>query len=148
MKKAILAGAAALVVAAGGYFGGQAMGLFGQKAMTGEEISAVLAARAKEINDSGSLKYDDWSRLESAVHVEKQLTVYAASILAQEDLSAGVDGYMESRQAQAENFLCRDETMTSALAGGARFVYHWKDSEGEVLGMVSANGPAFCAEGG
>ncbi len=148
MKKGILAAVAVLVVVGGGYFGGQAMGLFGKKAMSAEEISTVLAARAQEINDSGALPYDGWSKLVSAVHVEKQLTVDAVSTLPLEKLTGGAEGYMESRMGQAANLLCNDETMKAALAGGARFVYRWKDSEGEVLGMVSAGGPVFCSENG
>ena len=141
---------AAIVVVAGVYFGGQAMGLFGAKALSPEEIGTVLEARAKEINDSGDLKYDDWSRLTSAVHMEKQLTVRGKSLLTKDKMSgnAGPEAYLESRKRQAANFLCHDDTMKAALAGGAKFVYQWSDADGESVGMFSARGATYCADAG
>ncbi len=139
---------AAAVVAAGGYFGAQALGLFGAKALSAEEISTVLESRAKEINDSGDLNYDSWSSLTSAVHMEKQLTVRGKSLLTADQLSGGPEGYMESRKGQAANFLCHDETMKAALAGGAKFVYQWSDANGETLGMFTATGANYCADAG
>lgn len=135
-----------VAVVAGGYFGGKAMGLFGDKALSKDEIMTVLKAHADEINASGNLKYDDWSKLNKAVHMEKQLTVYAKSKLTSEKMSGGKgpEEYMKSRVAQAKNFLCRDETMRAALAGGARIVYQWSDSEGEHIGSVKAGGEGYC----
>ncbi len=139
---------AAAVVAAGGYFGAQALGLLGVKPLSAEEISTVLEKRAKEINDSGDLAYDGWSRLTSAVHVEKQLTVRGKSILPLEKIGSSAEEYLESRKNQAANFLCNDDTMKAALAGGARFVYQWEDADGENLGMFSARGADYCADAG
>jgi len=147
MKKLIIA-IVAVAVGAGGYFVGQSMGLFGNKAMSPEGVSAFLAARAEEINADGGLSYDTWSRLESAIHVENQLTIYANSLLKLDQIPDGADGYMETRVLQAALFLCGDESSVAALAGGARFVYQWKDVDGEELGMFSASGPTYCADSG
>lgn len=144
MKK-IIGVIVAVAVAAGGYFGGQAMGLFGEKALSVEEIATVLSARAAEINESGNLQYDTWSRLVSATHIEKKITIRGNSKLDAERLG---EDYLESRVAQAANFLCHDETMRAALAGGAEFQYFWFSKDDVQLGGVHAYGTTYCEDAG
>lgn len=136
-----------VVLAVGAYFGGQAMGLFGgAKAMSAEDISKFLEGYAAEINDAeGGLKYDDYSKLVRATHIEQQITIRGDSIRNLDQLS---DNYMESREGQAANKICHDEQARAALVGGAKFVYNWFSADNEHLGMLTIrNRPDdFCAK--
>ena len=134
-------------VAVGGYFGGQAMGLFGgEKAMSPEEVSSFLEAHAAEINGAdGGLSFDDFSKLVNATHIEKQITIRGDSILNMEQLD---ESYLSSREAQVANKLCSDEQARAALAGGARFVYNWFSADNERIGGVDAKGATYCADNG
>lgn len=141
---------AAAVIAVGGYFGGQAMGLFGASALSQEEIMTVLEARAKEINDSGDLKYDGFSRLIKAEHTQRTLIVQAKSTRNLSDLAGGqgAEVYLASRVSQAANFLCHDETTRAALAGGAKYRYNWKSADDKEIGLVTATGKSYCTDAG
>ena len=135
-----------LVVAVGGYFGGQALGPFGgAKAMTADEISAVLETYADEINVDGGLKYDDFSTLVRATHIEKQITIRGDAMMTAEQLG---DAYMSSREAQAANKICSDENLKAAMDSGARFVFNWFSSDNERMGGVDAKGATYCADNG
>ncbi len=139
-----------LVVAVGGYFGGQAMGLFGgAKAMSAEEVSAYLETYAAEINGAGEngLEYDGHSNLVTATHIEKQITIRGNSERNLDQLS---DTYMESREGQAANKICNDENARAALDGGAKFVFNWFSADDEHLGMLTIrNRPdPFCEKHG
>ncbi len=147
MNKVVLL-AILVVVAVGGYFGAKSMGLLGggAKAMSAEEISAYLENMAGEINGAdGGLKYDDFSNLVNAMHVEKQITIRGESILKMEQLG---EDYLASREDQAASKLCGSGDSAAALAGGATFVYNWFSADGESIGMVKAYGPSYCEEHG
>ncbi len=138
-----------IVVIAGivaGYFAAQAAGLFGGGAMNEDEVKAWLAEMATEINEAdGGLKYDDWSKLTKAVHMERQITIRGESLLNKEQLN---EGYIDPRQNQAAGKLCEDDTARAALEGGARLVYNWWSADGEELGMVDVKGADWCASMG
>ncbi len=146
MNKVVLL-AIVVIVAVGGYFGAKSMGLLGgAKAMSAEEISAYLEKMAGEINGAdGGLKYDDFSNLVNAMHVEKQITIRGESILKMEQLG---EDYLASREDQAASKLCGNAESAAALAGGATFVYNWFSADGESIGMVKAYGPTYCEDRG
>ncbi len=147
MNKVVLL-AIVVIVAVGGYFGARSMGLLGggAKAMSAEEIGAYLGKMAEEINGAdGGLKYDDFSKLVNAVHVEKQITIRGDSILNMDQLG---EDYLASREDQAANKLCSNAESAAALAGGATFVYNWFSADGEEIGMVKAYGATYCEDRG
>lgn len=142
MNKAYLLGGV-VVLAAAGYFGGQALGLFGgSSGLSDEAMSAALDAQAAAANSTDGLRYDDFSRLTGAVVDGKTITYTGASILNADQLDAG---YLDSRTAQARNKICNDPAMRSLSESGATMVYVWESADGESIGTVTA-GPTFCAE--
>jgi len=121
-----------VVVAAGAYFGGNALGLFGgDSPMSEEDFATAMSARAAEINADGGVEYDDTSSLGRAVHVEKQLTIYGDSTLNMADIP---EDYMATREALSASMLCSNETLTKVLADGATFKYFWNSADGESIG--------------
>ncbi|HHL22626.1 MAG TPA: hypothetical protein ENJ52_14005 [Aliiroseovarius sp.] len=124
------------------------MGLLGggPQAMNADEVSAYLEGMAQEINGAdGGLRYDDFSKLINAVHVEKQITIRGDSLLNMDKLG---EGYLDSRKDQAANKLCSDADAAAALAGGATFVYNWFSADNQDIGMVTVRGTTFCEENG
>jgi len=138
MNKIVLA-VVALAVAVGGYFFASSSGLLGG-AMTAEEVATTLNARAKEINDSDGLKYDDFSQLTAAKVDGMTITVDGKSLLKAANVN---DSYLGSRTDQAANKLCNDDASKAMLAAGATFVYNWVTADGEEIGTVTAD-PKFC----
>ena len=138
---------AVVVILAGGYLGAKYFGLIGgPAAMNADEVSAYLENMAKEINEAdGGLNYDDFSKLVSATHMGKQITIRGDSILKTAQLD---DGYIATREALATDKLCSDEAARAALAGGARFVYFWFSADNERIGGVDISGADYCASKG
>jgi len=136
MRKIILA-VTALV--ATGYFLANASGLLG-RAMTVDEVSAALNARAKEINDSDGIKYDKYSLLTAAEVDGLTITVAGKFLFQGVNVSST---YLGSRKNLTANKLCNDDVSKAMLAGGATFVYNWVAGDGAEIGTVTA-GPEFC----
>lgn len=145
MKKIIgLVGVIAVAVA--GYFGGQAMGLFDEKALTAEEIDAVFSTYSNDINTpQEGIRFDDSSWLVLGYYSGSGMLVNGVSTLPADQIP---EDYLDSRVAQATDNLCNDETMRAALAGGAVFQYSWKSADGEKLGKAIVGGVTWCADEG
>ncbi|MBD3663188.1 hypothetical protein [Sulfitobacter aestuariivivens] len=113
--------------------------------MSDEEVAAYLSSEADEINVADGIKYDDWSRLTKATHVEKQITIRGETI---QDMDQLAENYFASRETQAATKLCNDDVAKAALSGGARYIYNWFSADGKELGMVRAGGETWCADQG
>lgn len=132
--KIVLLAVGTAAVAAAAYFGLSAAGMIGAPAKLSEqELTTGLSAYADEINADDGLRFDDFSRLERAVAVEKTITIYGRSLLDFADLN---DGYHDSRIAQAKNKLCRDAKLRPLIHSGARFQFWWKSADDESIGDI------------
>lgn len=145
MKSVIgLIAVAAIAVAA--WFGGPALGLWGDSKMSEEDIVAGLERIVGEVNgDEDGTRYDDWSRLTSGSVEGTTATFEGTTILDASDLS---EGYLDSRFGQAANLLCNDDETRSMIESGATFVYNWQSADGEVIGTAQSSGPEWCDESG
>jgi len=135
-----------IVVAVAGYFGLNAAGIIGGPAeLTAEELAAGLSTNAEEINSEDGVRFDDWSRLVSARHIERTITIRGETLMDMADLS---EGYFESRAPQIANKLCNDEALRPVLAG-ATFNFNWFSKDEVSLGdMITVRGDEICAEAG
>lgn len=135
-----------VVVAVGGYFGLSAAGIIGgPAALSEEEVASGLAAYAEQINAEDGLRFDDFSKLVSAVHVERTITIRGETLMDAADLS---DGYFDSRIGQIANKLCNDEALRPVMVG-AQFNFNWFSADGESLGdMITTQGDEVCGEYG
>ena len=56
------------------------------------------------------------------------------------------EGYLASREAQAQSKLCADESASAVLTSGATYVFNWFSADDESIGMVTLRGtPESCA---
>lgn len=133
-----------ILILVGGYYSGKAAGFFGgPSAMSTEEVSAYLEKMANNINNAdGGLRYDDASKLVSATHEGKKITIRGET---QMDMAQLDDGYLDTRYAQASNKLCFDDAAKAALAGGAHFIYNWFSADNQSIGTVDIKGADYCA---
>ena len=136
----------ALVVVVAAYFGLNAAGIIGGPAeLSAEEVSDGLATYAEAINSEDGVRFDDWSRLVSATHIERTITIRGETLMDQADLA---EDYFDSRAPQIANKLCNDEALRPVLAGGT-FNFNWFSADGESLGdMITVRGDEICAEAG
>ena len=135
-----------VAIAVAAYFGLNAAGIIGGPAqLTEQEVSERLATYAEQINSDEGVRFDDWSNLVSAVHMERTITIRGETTL---DMAALSDDYFSSRAPQIANKLCNDEALRPALAGGT-FNFNWFSADGESLGdMITVRGDEICAEAG
>lgn len=145
-SKVVIAAVGAVIIVGAGYFGAQQAGWIGaqESGMSEEDVFSALVAHAEEINAPDGLRYDDWSRLIAAEVDGLTIRITGATILDSGQIGAD---YMDSREPQAVNKICRDDDMRAISEGGATFVYEWQTADGEPLGTVTA-GPDFCERSG
>lgn len=107
------------------------------------EVESGLAAYADEINSPDGLRFDDFSRLTSAMAMNKVISIRGDSILDMADIS---DSYHSSRIDQATNVLCTDDTLRELLRARATVHFNWYSNDDESIGdMITFRGDEACS---